>query len=126
MPAKWGQAKIEILALQEEILAEIEKGISTRQIFETFFAARRITISRRSFYRRVKLLRAERTAPKTRALAKPPARSLATTNPAHQPDKPQPANPLPTLKEKEQAAFDRLWEGDGIADDASDETGDAQ
>ncbi|MEQ5777610.1 hypothetical protein J4E05_18950 [Thalassospira sp. NFXS8] len=123
MPAEWGQAKIEILALQEEILAEIEKGISTRQIFETLTAAQRITISRRSFYRRVKLLRAERAAPKTRALVKPQARSLPATNPAHRPNVPQPASSLPTLKEKEQVVFDRLWDGE---DAPSDDEEDAQ
>lgn len=122
MGGVWGQARIELLALQDEILAEIEKGISARQIFDQLSADGRITISRRSFYRRVKLLRAERTAPKTRALVKAPAQPLSAASPALRPSNTQAASFLPTLKAKEQAALDRLWGGDDPEDDGSDET----
>ncbi|AUG55905.1 hypothetical protein [Thalassospira marina] len=130
MPAEWGQAKIEILALQDEILAEIEKGISTRKIFEKLSAAKRITISRRSFYRRVKLLCAAQTNPAQRAHNKhpglpsaalrhsttpPTSRAVKATTPSADLTD---ANALPTLKAKEQAEFNRLWDGEDAADTA--------
>ncbi|WP_417260404.1 MULTISPECIES: hypothetical protein [Pseudomonadota] len=116
MPAEWGQAKIEILALQDEILAEIEKGISARQIFDNLSAAKRITISRRSFYRRVKLLRAERSAPKTTARTQ--LQSSQVSNPARRPNNTPISSTLPTLKAEEQAEFNRLW--DAPSDDGED------
>ena len=118
MPAAWGQAKIEILALRDEILGKIEQGVLVRTIYEELSASGRITMSRRSFYDRVKQLRSERTTPKTRVPAKTPSQSSATLPPIDI----QPASYLPTLKAKEQAALDRLWGGDGGADDASDQT----
>ncbi|MBO6809231.1 TraK family protein [Thalassospira sp.] len=120
MAGTWGQARIELLALQDEILAELEKGISARQIFDQLFADGRITISRRSFYRRVKLLRAEHKTLKSPLPAKTGRQSSATT-PTLQPSNTQAASYLPTLKAKEQAALDRLWGGDDPEDDASDE-----
>ncbi|WP_417826869.1 TraK family protein [Thalassospira povalilytica] len=122
MAGTWGQARIELLALQDEILAEINKGISARQIFDQLSADGRITISRRSFYRRVKLLRADRTTPKTRVPTKAPSQSSSTTTLTVSPSNTQAASFLPTLKAKEQAALDRLWGGDDPEDDASDET----
>ncbi|WP_213475601.1 TraK family protein [Thalassospira tepidiphila] len=121
MAGIWGQARIELLALQDEILAELEKGVSARQIFDQLFSDGRITISRRSFYRRVKLLRAEHTAPKGRVPAKTRRQSSATT-PTLPPSNTEATSFLPTLKAKEQAALDRLWGGDDPEDDASDET----
>jgi hypothetical protein len=132
MPAEWGQAKIEILALQDEILAEIEKGISTRKIFEKLSATKQITISRRSFYRRVKLLRATQTNPAQRTQSKQPGLSsiaprhsaTAYTSQARKATAPStdPAgtNVLPTLKAKEQAEFARLWNGEDAADPAEE------
>lgn len=122
MAGTWGQARVELLALQDEILAEIDKGISARQIFDQLSADGRITISRRSFYRRVKLLRADRTTPKTRVPAKAPSQSSSTTTLTVSPSNTKAASFLPTLKAKEQAALDRLWGGDDPEDDASDET----
>ena len=120
MAGTWGQARIELLALQDEILAEIDKGISARQIFDQLSSDGRITISRRSFYRRVKLLRTDRTAPKNRLPAKAPSQSSATP-PTLPPSNTQAASFLPTLKAKEQAALDRLWGGNDPEDDVSDE-----
>jgi hypothetical protein len=122
MPAAWGQAKIEILALRDEILGKIEQGVLVRTIYEELSASGCITMSRRSFYDRVKQLRSERTTPKTRVPAKTPSQSSATNTPTLPPIDIQPASYLPTLKAKEQAALDRLWGGDGAADDASDQT----
>lgn len=119
MPAAWGQAKIEILALRDEILGKLEQGILVRSIYEELSASGRITMSRRSFYDRVKQLRSKRSAPKTRVPAKTLSQSSATTLATSDT---QPASYLPTLKAKEQAALDRLWGGDGTADDTSDET----
>jgi|GEM_PF-1436534 len=120
MAGTWGQARIELLALQDEILAEIDKGISVRQIFDQLSADGRITISRRSFYRRVKLLRTEHAAPKSRGPAKTHSRSSAST-PSLPSNNTQAASFLPTLKAKEQAALDRLWGGDDPEDDVSEE-----
>jgi hypothetical protein len=121
MPAEWGQAKIEILALRDEILGKIEQGILVRTIYEELSASGRITMSRRSFYDRVKQLRSGRTTTKTQVPAKAPSQSSATT-PTLPPSNTQATSLLPTLKAKEQAALDRLWGGDDPEDDASDET----
>lgn len=132
MPVEWGQAKIEILALQDEILAEIEKGISARKIFEKLAAAKRITISRRSFYRRVKMLRAAQTNPvqrthsKQHGLSCAAVRHSATAHTSRVAKVTSPstdltdANVLPTLKAKEQAEFARLWDGEDAADPAEE------
>lgn len=120
MPAEWGQAKIEILALRDEILSKIEQGVLVRTIYEELSASGRITMSRRSFYDRVKQLRSGRTATKTQVPAKASSQSSATT-PTLPPSHTQAASFLPTLKAKEQAALDRLWGGENPEDDASDE-----
>ncbi|KZB63112.1 hypothetical protein [Thalassospira sp. MCCC 1A02491] len=122
MPAEWGQAKIEILALRDEILGKIEQGVLVRTIYEELSASGRITMSRRSFYDRVKQLRSGRTTPKTQVPAKAPGQSSATPTHTVSPSNTQAASFLPTLKAKEQAALDRLWGGEDPEDDASDET----
>ncbi|RCK32819.1 hypothetical protein [Thalassospira xiamenensis] len=112
MPAEWGQAKIEILALRDEILGKLEQGILVRTIYEELSASGRITMSRRSFYDRVKRLRAEAPKPTRSTAAQSTAR---TSNPIqkHLPEKSKPAtsNLLPSLKAEEQEELDRLWEG---------------
>ena len=112
MPTEWGQAKIEILALRDEILAKIEQGILVRTIYEELSASGRVTMSRRSFYDRVKQLRSSAAKSSGSSAAKRPVRSnsqnrqprAANTNPIH-------TNTLPTLKAEEQIEFDRAWDG---------------
>lgn len=112
MPAEWGQAKIEILALRDEILGKLEQGILVRTIYEELSASGRITMSRRSFYDRVKQLRSEASKPRRETSRQSAAR---TGNPIqkHQTEKSKPAtrNLLPSLKAEEQEELDRLWEG---------------
>mgnify|MGYP003632445500 FL=1 len=111
MPTEWGQAKIEILALRDEILAKIEQGILVRTIYEDLSASGRVTMSRRSFYDRVKQLRSSVAKTSGNSAAKRPVRPNsqnrqprpANTHPIH-------TNTLPTLKAEEQAEFNRLWD----------------
>ena len=119
MPTEWGQAKIEILALRDEILAKIEQGILVRTLYEDLSASGRITMSRRSFYDRVKQLRSSAAKSSGSSAANQPVR------PNSQNRQPQAANAhpihtdsLPTLKPQEQIAFDRAW--DGSPDDGED------
>lgn len=112
MPAEWGQAKIEILALRDEILGKLEQGILVRTIYEELSASGRITMSRRSFYDRVKRLRTE-ASKSTRNTS---AQSTGRTNKPIQnylteKSKPATSNLLPSLKAEEQEELDRLWEG---------------
>ncbi|MBO6807956.1 hypothetical protein [Thalassospira sp.] len=112
MPAEWGQAKIEILALRDEILGKLEQGILVRTIYEELSASGRITMSRRSFYDRVKRLRAEASKPTRNTSAQSTGR---TTKPIQnyltEKSKPATSNLLPSLKAEEQEELDRLWEG---------------
>ncbi|AJD50321.1 hypothetical protein SAMN02744133_102474 [Thalassospira xiamenensis M-5 = DSM 17429] len=119
MAGIWGQARIELLALQNEILAEIEKGISARQIFDQLSADGRITISRRSFYRRVKLLRAEHHQQKSSVKKSPPLQTSMPSTRAHLPTDNQATSSLPTLKPKEQTEFNRIWNGEPADEEES-------
>ncbi len=50
MVVKWGQAKIEFIALRDEIFDEHQKGKSRNRIYLDLRTAGRITMSQRSFY----------------------------------------------------------------------------
>ena len=50
MQAAWGQAKIEFIALRDEIFGEHQKGKSRNRIYRDLRSAGRITMSQRSFY----------------------------------------------------------------------------
>lgn len=50
MVATWGQAKIEFIALRDEIFDEHQKGKSRNRIYLDLRSAGRITMSQRSFY----------------------------------------------------------------------------
>lgn len=112
MPAEWGQAKIEILALRDEILGKIEQGILVRTIYEELSASGRVTMSRRSFYDRVKQLRSNASKPSASTAAKQSVRPnnqnrqtpVVNAHPIH-------TSTLPTLKAEEQIEFDRTWDG---------------
>lgn len=112
MPAEWGQAKIEILALRDEILGKLEQGILVRTIYEDLSASGRVTMSRRSFYDRVKQLRTEAGRRSHNTSAQSITR---TSNPIQnyltEKSKPATSNLLPSLKAEEQEELDRLWEG---------------
>lgn len=55
----WGTAKIEVLALADEIRTLVDRGIPTRQIFNQLKNDGRIAVGQRSFYRWVKTLRSK-------------------------------------------------------------------
>lgn len=50
MVVNWGQAKIEFIALRDEIFGEHQKGKSRNRIYLDLRSAGRITMSQRSFY----------------------------------------------------------------------------
>ncbi|MEQ9348386.1 MAG: TraK family protein [Thalassospira sp.] len=111
MPTEWGQAKIEILALRDEILAKIEQGILVRTIYEDLSASGRVTMSRRSFYDRVKQLRSSAAKSSRRSAANQPFRQNSQNRQSHAANvHPTHTNTLPTLKAEEQAEFNRLWD----------------
>lgn len=57
MSANWGQARIEVDALREEILNRLASGESIRSVFLDLRSTGRITINERPFYYRVKNLK---------------------------------------------------------------------
>lgn len=57
MAAEWGQAKVEILAIKDEILSRIEEGHTLKKIYEELCSSGRITAGRAIFYRHVSRLR---------------------------------------------------------------------
>lgn len=71
MPANWGQGRIEVLALCEEIQALRIKGRSIRSIYVQMRGEGRVSVSYNSFYKNV------------RKLAEARNRSLATQESQH-------------------------------------------
>ncbi|MGK2742053.1 TraK family protein [Tepidicaulis sp. LMO-SS28] len=61
MSLEWGQAKIEVYALREEIFQRLERGQTIKRIYEELSEAGRIALSQRPFYRHVTRLRSEAT-----------------------------------------------------------------
>lgn len=59
MSMEWGQGKVEVYALRDEILERLERGQTIRSIYEELSAAGRIVVSQRPFYRHVTRIRSE-------------------------------------------------------------------
>ena len=57
MTAQWGQARIELRALQVEILEHLQNGQTIKSIYEKLKQDGRVTISARQFYKWVKRFR---------------------------------------------------------------------
>lgn len=58
MVVTWGQAKIQVLALKPEITAALEAGRSVGAIYDDLSTSQRISMSRITFYRWCRRLRA--------------------------------------------------------------------
>ena len=55
----WGQAKIEILVIQDEIKSELRRGIPMKRIYNALVDAKHITVSYNSFRRQIIAFRQE-------------------------------------------------------------------
>ncbi len=55
----WGQAKIEILVIQDEIKSELRRGIPMKRIYNALVDAKQITVSYNSFRRQIIAFRQE-------------------------------------------------------------------
>ncbi len=73
MPQKapWGQARIEVIALADEIREDLKRRVPVSQIFARLRETSRINMAERSFYRWVKELQAPPTAPNGPGAARP-------------------------------------------------------
>ncbi|MEQ8664830.1 MAG: hypothetical protein RIC16_03815 [Rhodospirillales bacterium] len=56
MSATWGQARLEVEALREEILNRLARGETVRRIYHDFKKAKKVTVTERAFYERVRRL----------------------------------------------------------------------
>ncbi|MGK2741664.1 TraK family protein [Tepidicaulis sp. LMO-SS28] len=59
MAAKWGQAKVEILALKDEIFERLQDGHTLKKIYDDLHGVGRLTSGRAIFYRHITRLRSE-------------------------------------------------------------------
>jgi len=55
--AAWGKAKLEVLALQHEIISHLQEGKNLQEIFEAFNAAGKLTAKKTQFYRHASAIR---------------------------------------------------------------------
>ncbi len=55
----WGQAKIEVLVVQDEIKSELAHGVPMKRIYNTLMDANQITVSYNSFRRQILVFREE-------------------------------------------------------------------
>jgi len=57
--ARWGQARIEVMALRQEIKGELARGVPVQQIYDGFLERGHITVSYNGFRRQVLPIRDE-------------------------------------------------------------------
>jgi len=108
---QWGQAKVEVAALRDEILERVQEGKTLNHIFQEFKSNGRINASRPSFYRCARELLKPRNRPNLE-------RGRATSTTRHtrppEPHTPRGTQPLPaTAPETDgpriaDAAFNRM------------------
>ena len=146
MAAEWGQAKVEMEALRDEILSRIAKGGSARKVYAELRAAGRLIVGQSQFYNHVNRMRAERRAgievgalaahqPAAPAASQPHAGGMpaAAASPKASAESLQtvtaPAAPAPPMARGDLKRFqlpeisnEDIW-GDGSADEA--ESGEA-
>lgn len=100
MTTDWGRAKFEVGVLREEILARLADGLTVRAVFNELRTTGRIRIGERSFYRRVKRLRAD----SGQVSASPPHRSHTNAR------IPLDGTPTETAPRSETGAPDSAWD----------------
>ncbi|WP_142850719.1 hypothetical protein [Telmatospirillum sp. J64-1] len=128
MAVEWGQAKIEVTALRDEILDRVNDGWPIRRIYDEFKAAGKITMSERRFYHYAEQLSAQMepkkltqglparphlvpTAPTPTTLVKQNS-SASKAAPTLAPAPAAPArSSLEGLPHEDQADFKALWSG---------------
>ncbi len=88
MTTRWGQARIEVVALKTEILKRLNSGATVGQIYNELKKDGRVTISSRQFYAWVKRFRDESKPPSTQSVSqtgtgavRPPSRESAAALP---------------------------------------------
>lgn len=96
MSMEWGQGKVEVYALRDEILEHLERGQTIRSIYEELYAAGRIVVSQRPFYRHVTRIRSEAS----QSTSPNQQRSAGTTRQARSSENhPKPSHPSGTDKD---------------------------
>jgi site-specific recombinase XerD len=119
---EWGQAKIEFLALRDEIQTALANGKTAKRIHAELKSQNRITMSQRSFY---DWLRRERSAQssgmtKLPVPANPANRQSPSKLPAPSSDQKQTSavttqtarDPIEGLFAMEKRSFDDAWDGE--------------
>ena len=109
MPRKapWGQARIEVIALADEIRRDIKDGLPVSQIFQRLRETGRYTNGQSAFYKWVKELRGPTQAPKPTSITRPAA-ALPSTTPST----------TRTLRFSETPPVEEdLWNGTGASED---------
>lgn len=111
MAKAWGQAKVEIIALREEILTRLQSGIPIKQLYDELKSRGRVTVSQPSFYRLVKRI-TEQPTNNSRSASKTTSNRPATVK------QKQSASPVveagfKRIEHQDQQEFDALWNGNG-------------
>lgn len=88
---QWGQAKVEVAALRDEILERVQEGKTLNHIFQEFKSNGRINASRPSFYRCARELLRPRNRPNLER-----GRTNSTTRHARAPEPSTPRNAPPS------------------------------
>ncbi|AUG51517.1 hypothetical protein CSC3H3_01420 [Thalassospira marina] len=118
---KWGQAKIEFLALRDEIHTALTNGKTAKRIHAELKSQNRITMSQRSFYdwlRRERLAlcsRASKFAATTAAAKQPPPNPSAKPSIENRPSAGLTAagrDPIEGFFATEKRSFDDAWNGE--------------
>tara|TARA_R110001583_G_scaffold195530_1_gene375482 strand:- start:20944 stop:21336 length:393 start_codon:yes stop_codon:yes gene_type:complete len=114
---EWGQAKIEFLALRDEIQTALANGKTAKRIHADLKSQNRITMSQRSFY---DWLRRERLAPTTNGAKLPvPTKLTGHSSPSKPPVPSSTAVAVQTGRDPiegffaiEKRNFDDAWDGE--------------
>ena len=90
--ARWGQARVEVLALRQEIKDELVRGVPVKQVYDMFVKRGHITVTYNGFRRQVQPIRDDlRRAPieisaSSKILANAPIETPASPLPSEPPE----------------------------------------
>ena len=130
MSMEWGQGKVEVYALRDEILERLERGQTIRSIYEELYAAGRIVVSQRPFYRHVTRIRSEASPPNQQRPAGTTRQARSSENhskPSHPSSSAKDADPVRATASLSGLRFDGprstssapridddVWSGNGV------------
>ncbi|MCW9033493.1 MAG: hypothetical protein OQK35_03215 [Alphaproteobacteria bacterium] len=130
-PARWGQARIEIGVLREEVLEGLKNGTPISHVYNDLKSDGRLTISLKVFYKWVKRLRSQTSISPTLFNSSKASRSaqtpqaLQSVSPDQTPSRRPAAAKCPNMKQSQvisqelneltdmtSASFEQTWDGE--------------